>query len=131
MDELSSILGPKAILPVLVIAFANVAVVTSIKQALNKSGDVGTRILNHPLWRFGIELLQPILGGLSAAVPGVFNDDLLSKPMQVMIGVVAGFMSPMLYRRVLKQVMPDVVLPANHPDRAPNPDCPTPDRESK
>ena len=107
-----------------VIALANLALMTSFKRTMRRLGESGIKVINHPTVKVFMEMGQPVLGGAMAAIPGVFGD--FSLPLRIMIGVIAGFSSPAIYKYILKKYAPTLVLPSDHPDRV---DAPAPAAE--
>jgi hypothetical protein len=95
------------------IALANLALVTAMKQAAVRLHKGGVRVLESPWVQAALELVQPLVGGLLGwYAPDAFPD--FSRPMSAVLGVVAGFCSPLIYRRVVKQIAPDsVALPSD------------------
>lgn len=114
--SISDLVGMDTIITVSVIAMSNVAVITSIKQALKALGPRGIMVMNNGVYKACQEIAQPLLGGVVTLIPGVL--DSIPVAERVMVGVVAGFLSPVIYRTVLKKILPGVFLPQGHPSRA-------------
>lgn len=114
--SISDLLGMDTVLTISIIAMSNVAVITSVKQALKALGPKGVNIMNNGVYKACQEIAQPLLGGVVTLVPGIL--DTIPTAERVMVGIVAGFLSPMIYRTVLKRILPGVFLPQDHPSRA-------------
>jgi len=111
MDEqinaLTSVITPEVAITFALIALANIAIVTAFKHAIARLRTGGVKLLDNPWVGALMELGQPVLGLLLGLTPGVFID--YSPSVRMLLGVVAGFLSPVVYRLIAKRLLPDAL----------------------
>lgn len=103
-------------LPFILISLGFIAIITAFKKGLQAAGTV--RVLNGAWIGFFLEAGQPFLGGFLGILPGVFPET-YSLSVRGLLGVVAGFLSPLVYKYILKRIAPEVAIGSEHPQRAP------------
>jgi len=104
----SDFITPVVILTFVLIAFANIAVITSIKNAVKVLTKRGVSFFDSAWAKASMEFSQPVLGGLAGAHADIFPD--FPVVIGVGLGAVAGFMSPRIYNYVLKKYLPELVV---------------------
>lgn len=127
IDVLLQLVSAKTAAAFIVVAMANLALVTAIKQAVVHLHKGGAEVLGNHWVQAALELMQPVLGGiLGGYVPEVFPDH--GPAMSVLLGVAAGFCAPWIYRRVVKRLIPEALsMPSEERQRrgADPPEAPT------
>lgn len=124
-DDLLALLRSDLIFPVVLIALTFLAILTSLKRGLKAAGQL--KCMDARGVAFLMEVGQPVLGGMLGLVPGVFPVD-IPVGVALLLGVVAGFLSPQLYKHGLKVALPTWALgsdtrePAPRRKKAPPPD---------
>lgn len=98
---------PMVIATLIGIALANIALITSGKHALMILKDGGVKIMDNPWFKAGMEFVQPVLGAAMACIPGLLP---FEGALNVVLGICAGFLSPLIYRRVLVKWFPEAVV---------------------
>lgn len=111
---LTDFMKTEVLLPFILISLAFLAVISAVKRGIDAAGQ--TWLMDHPAWKFGLEVGQPLLGGLMGAAPGVFPED-LALSVRIFLGVIAGFLSPQIYKYVLKKYLPGIAMSSDHDKR--------------
>jgi len=113
--EFSDILTPMVLVTLCGIAIACIALTTAAKQALLILKEGGVKVLDNAWFQAVLQLAQPAMGGALALAPGLLPFD---RPLNVILGVCAGFLSPLIYGTVLKRFFPGVVVAGDSAKRA-------------
>lgn len=98
---------PMVIATLIGIALANIALVTSGKHALMILEEGGVKLMDNPWFKAALEFGQPVLGGSMACIPGLLP---FEGALNVVLGICAGFLSPLIYRQVLAKWFPEAVV---------------------
>ena len=98
---------PMVIAVLIGIALANIALVTSGKHALMILKDGGVKVMDSPWFKAALEFVQPVLGAGMACIPGLLP---FESGLNVVLGICAGFLSPLIYRQVLAKWFPEAVV---------------------
>jgi hypothetical protein len=104
------------LLPFVLIALANNAVLTTVKQAIAIMMKEGGAKLNGGKVKAMLTLANPALGVICAVLPGVFPAE-LSTGVKALVGIVAGLFSIPIYKYVLKRYFPSLMVSSEHPSR--------------
>ncbi len=104
---MAEILTPMVLATLAGIALANVALVTGLKNALMALKQGGVKVLDSAWTKASMELIQPVLGGGMAVIPGILP---FETAFNVVLGICAGFLSPFIYRQVLSKWFPNAVV---------------------
>lgn len=112
--QFADILNPMVIVTLCGIAIACIALTTATKHALMTLKEGGVKLLDNHWFQAVLQLAQPTMGGVMALAPGLLPFD---RPLNVILGICAGFLSPMIYSTLLKRLFPGAVVASDSAKR--------------